>query len=612
MNRPLVLFIDDLYGKSQEERYDLCERLQIRPINPGDNLVVKEAVADAWFCSSQRVTSSLVTNDVEVALETVHAFWECAPERRLALVLLDLQFDHGPIKEAPIDPDRNWPHKADAVFGLKILQAMIDRWPDPAKVHGNCRVPVVMLTSQKRLERSEDANRAGARDYIEKDELTRQRLISLIDEHGLIEDESGILAGRSIALLEALRLARESARNGGGNLLILGGRGTGKTSVATYIHRHSPRVNGPFLTFTARPGAGELLVGELFGSWTGAFTGSGVAQVGAAERAHQGILFLDEIANLPPQGQQIFLEYGRLSEDGTRPVRRLGNFPASGRAGTTYGNFDSSTHLISVDVFLIAATNQPIDDPEYRARSGFSPDFFDRLKEEFGQYLRFPSLVDRPDDIPVLFERFLEKKTGELKGRWPKRIDNAVLQCLAQYDWPGNVAELRGVANTVAPQAKGFDEVLERFLPKDLRESARLTSTPPPAPPPALTTPPPITKTQDQLGQPDSSPRARLEGALLRLNQDYGKQAEPLLEAALDITMDQYHSARKSQILGKLSPTRAMQLLLHQSLTTDQAADVIKRIFEVSGTDPAEGSLSSRVLQYSRQTRKAGSSKKQE
>jgi DNA-binding NtrC family response regulator len=608
VNRPLVLFIDDVYGKSQAERYAICERLQIQPINPGDELLVEGAVADAWFCSSQRVTPGLVTNDAAVALETIQAFWEGSPQRRLALVLLDLQFEYGPVSEGPLDPDLNWPRKAGAVFGLDILQAMVNRWPDLAKGNGHCRVPVVMLSDQTRLERSGQANRAGALVYVEKDELTSERLASLVDEHGLIEDESGALSGRSIALLGALRLARESARCARGNLLILGGRGTGKTSVANYIHRHSPRAKRPMLTFTVRPGADELLVGELFGSWTGAYTGSGGAQIGAAERAHQGILFLDEVANLPPQGQKNLLDYGRPEKDGSRTVRRLGNFPQPpARPGAILGVFDAQTHLISVDVFLITATNQPIDDPAYRAKSGFLADFLDRLRQ-FGDHLAFPSLVDRTDDIPVLFEQFLVEETLKQGGVWPKRIESAVLQRLAQYDWPGNVADLQRVAIGVARQAKGWDEVLERFLPKYILQADRATLT---TPPPLPTLPPPA-ENPDGARQSDPSPRAQLDGALLRLNGEYGRKAEALLEAALDMTLDPYHSAPKSEILGNLCPTKAMKILLRQNMTTMQAADVIKRIFELSGTEPAEGSLSARVLRYARQRRRAGSSKREE
>jgi hypothetical protein len=85
-----------------------------------------------------------------------------------------------------------------------------------------------------------------------------------------------------------------------------------------------------------------------------------------------------------------------------------------------------------------------------------------------------------------------------------------------------------------------------------------------------------------------------------------------LLEAALDMTLDRYHSVHKSEILGDLSPTKAIKILLQRSVSTMEAADVIKRIFELSGRDPAEGSLSARALRYARQRRRAGSGKKEE
>jgi len=158
VNRPLLVFIDDVYGKSQAEAVRLLRTASDTARQPWRPSLSGRAVADAWFCSSQRVATSLVTNEVAVALETIQTFWEGSLQRRLALVLLDLQFEYGPVREAPIDLDLNWPPKADSVFGLKILQAMIDRWPDPAKGQGHCRVPVVMLSDQRRLERSGQAN----------------------------------------------------------------------------------------------------------------------------------------------------------------------------------------------------------------------------------------------------------------------------------------------------------------------------------------------------------------------------------------------------------------------------------------------------------------------
>jgi DNA-binding NtrC family response regulator len=607
VNRPLILVIDDVYGNSQSDRYRLCRRLKLQPLNLGDDLQVEDAIADARFSPSQRRTANQVENDVSVALRFVDDFWNEGAGRRLALVLLDLQFDEGLIADGPLHPDRNWPTHGRSTFGLDILQAMIDRWPGSDKAPSDCQIPVVVLSDQERARRSGQAARFGALAYVEKTELTIDRLRVLLDEHGLLEDESGALCGRSVALLEALRAARGAARNARGNLLVLGGRGTGKTSLAHYIHQHSPRAQCPMQTFTVQPGSEQLLVAQLFGAWPGAYTDSPNAQVGAAERAHDGTLLLDEIANLPPRGQADLLEYGRLRDDRRRAVKRLGNFPSANATGTEarksiVGEFDSTTQLIFVDVFLIAATNQPIDDPDYRAKTGFLPDLFDRLGREYGVHLTFPPLAKRREDIPLLFEQFLEAETRRIEGVWPKKIEAALMDRLLLYDWPGNVADLRGVATEVARNARPWEEALERHLPRELlkeRKSTKVAGSQPPAP--MLDSAAAERRVKSQ--------RSELEGALHQLNQTYGKQAEELLEAALDLTRDPYGVARKSELLGDLSPTKAMKVLLGQNLTTMQAADLIKRIFELSGRDPAPETYSGRVLRYARHRRAASTSK---
>ena len=605
MSRPLILFIDDLYGNSQSDRIRLCQRLRVQPVNPGDELRVEGAFADALFTSSQRVMTDRVENDASIATTLIDSFWNTSAKRRLALALLDLQFDEGPVREGSLHPDRNWPSCPAKTFGLTILDAMIDRWPDPGRGPGHCRIPTIVLSDQYRLQRGSQAARAGALAYIEKDDLTAELLRTLLDEYGLVDDETGCLRGQSPALLEVLRAARAAARAARGNLLVLGGRGTGKTSLAHYIHQHSPRAERTMQSFTVQPGVEQLLITQLFGAWPGAYTDSPGAQVGAAERAHRGTLFLDEIANLPMRGQADLLEYGRL-RDGRRALKRLGNFPsatalAAEARRSIVGEFDAETQLIFVDVFLITATNRPIDDPDYREKTGFMPDLFDRLGREYGVHLRFPSLAERPDDIPILFEQFLEEETRRIDGIWPKGIDPAVLERLFDYAWPGNVANLRGVATEVARNARSWDEVLERYLPKGLLlENRESTSVAPAAPTdsPGKESVPALPRAKSQ--------RDELEGALQRLNAEYGREAEELLEAALSLTRDPYGSNRRSEMLGDLSPTKAMKLLLRQNLTTMQAADLIKRIFELSGREPGPGSYSERVLRYARRRRAAG------
>jgi transcriptional regulator with PAS, ATPase and Fis domain len=192
-----------------------------------------------------------------------------------------------------------------------------------------------------------------------------------------------------------------------------GESGTGKEVIARFIHQRSPRCRGPFVAINCAALPEQLLESELFGFERGAFTGAQQSKPGQIESATGGVLFLDEVTEMPPAAQAKFLrvlqerEFLRLG--GTRPVR--------------------------VDVRVIAATNRNLDDAvasdEFRADLYYRLNVFD---------IRLPPLRERRDDILLLAARFLRELGGGTAELTPE-----AMEALFRHDWPGNVRELRNV-----------------------------------------------------------------------------------------------------------------------------------------------------------------------
>lgn len=204
-------------------------------------------------------------------------------------------------------------------------------------------------------------------------------------------------------------------------VLITGETGTGKELAARALHMCSRRRQKPFVAVNCAAFAKELLESELFGHERGAFTGAVSTHKGRFERAHGGTLFLDEVGEMPLTAQAKLL---RVLEEGQ--IERVGGERA-----------------VPVDVRLVAATNVPLE-MAVQSRK-FRLDLFHRLAV---LRLHMPALHERPEDIPVLAEHFLQgfnqKYQRHIRGLTPDAI--AVLQ---SYFWPGNVRELRNVLERV-------------------------------------------------------------------------------------------------------------------------------------------------------------------
>ena len=198
-------------------------------------------------------------------------------------------------------------------------------------------------------------------------------------------------------------------------VLVTGESGTGKEVLARFLHRGSPRARGPFVALNCAALPEQLLESELFGHERGAFTGALQSRAGRIEQAAGGTLFLDEVGEMSPAVQAKFL---RVLQE--REFQRLG-----GRS------------TLKADVRVVAATNR---DPRRAIERGeFREDLYSRLSV-FAIHL--PPLRDRPEDILVLAEAFLEELAASV-GRPAAGLSENVREHLLAHSWPGNVRELR-------------------------------------------------------------------------------------------------------------------------------------------------------------------------
>ena len=201
------------------------------------------------------------------------------------------------------------------------------------------------------------------------------------------------------------------------NVLITGESGTGKEMFARLIHTSSPRSAKPFVAVNCAAIPESLMESELFGYEEGAFTGARKGgKIGKIQLANHGTFFLDEIGDMP-----LYLQAKLLRVLNDKKVERIGN---------------SSTSLINVDVRIIAATNQNLE--EMIERKEFREDLYYRLNVV---PLRLPPLRERPDDIPFLIQHFI-KKYNKILGKEVRSAAASVMELMMEYRWPGNVREL--------------------------------------------------------------------------------------------------------------------------------------------------------------------------
>ena len=297
-------------------------------------------------------------------------------------------------------------------------------------------VPVIMITGHGNVELAVEAIRNGAYDFITKP-FSPERLIEVVqramDKRRLTLEVAHLrrvlslsegLEGRLVGQAPAIRRVRQmilDLADSPVDVLIHGETGTGKEVVARALHDYSSRAQAPYVALNCGGLPDTLLDSELFGHEPGAFTGAQKRRVGRIEHAHGGTLFLDELESMP-MGVQIKLL--RVLQE--RSIERLG-----------------SNQTVPVNVRVVAATK---DDLLVRASQGqFRADLVYRLNVVT---IELPPLRERRDDIPMLLEHFMLLAASRF-GRRPPTVSGPQLQRLIQHDWPGNLRELRNVADAL-------------------------------------------------------------------------------------------------------------------------------------------------------------------
>jgi transcriptional regulator with PAS, ATPase and Fis domain len=252
-------------------------------------------------------------------------------------------------------------------------------------------------------------------------------------------DESRVI-GVGAAVQNAKKLAKQAARYTS-NVLLVGESGVGKEVFARYIHEQSDRRNRPFVTINCAAIPENLLESELFGYESGAFTDAKrEGKPGMFEIANEGILFLDEIGEMPLHLQPKLL---RVLEE--KKLTRIGGVES-----------------VALDIRIIAATNCDLEEMVENGR--FRKDLFYRLCVF---PIALPPLRDRPEDIPVLADWFL-KRYSKRFGKRILRMDEHVKRCFLLYSWPGNVRELENVIERAVILSEG-GQIEPLHLPPSLQ-----------------------------------------------------------------------------------------------------------------------------------------------
>ncbi len=347
--------------------------------------------------------------------------------------------------------------------GVQVLQAIRDKNP---------QVPVVLMTAQASLQSAIQAVNLGATHYVQKP-FSNDELLAILrrslewgavvrENDGLKRElkrrEIGDVArprGVSQSFRRALEMA-EKVADSDSTILIRGESGTGKEVFARYIHELSDRAEGRFLSLNCGALPEGLLESELFGHVKGSFTGAVRDKEGLFVAASGGTFFLDEVGEMAPATQVKLLRV--LQQREVIPV--------------------GSTEAQAVDVRLIAATNRDLERDIEQGR--FRSDLYYRLNVIS---IELPPLRDRPDDIPLLAEHFLERQASD-EGPEPgdnghprrrasdrkKTLSPEALAILQSYQWPGNVRELENVIERAVVLTKGLT-IKSDALPPRLRQA---------------------------------------------------------------------------------------------------------------------------------------------
>ena len=311
------------------------------------------------------------------------------------------------------------------------------------------RCPLILLTTDSSEEFGVAAFRAGVTDLLRQTASDREAAACVDRVTALFQPEAANIhtardAGRMVGTSPGMCLTREQIQKVAAtdtNVLITGETGTGKELVAELIHTGSRRQARPFVSINCAAIPEGLLESELFGHERGAFTGAHAAREGKLQFARGGTVFLDEIGDMDLPAQAKIL---RVIE--SRRVQRLGGH-----------------HDVAIDIRVIAATNQDLE--HLTAQGRFRKDLYFRLNVA---RVQLEPLRNRAGDIPALIEHLLDEWNAT-SPRSGIDIDPDLVARLQQYDWPGNIRELRNLVESAFVFCSTRRIVLED-LPAHLRE----------------------------------------------------------------------------------------------------------------------------------------------
>lgn len=323
--------------------------------------------------------------------------------------------------------------KMPKMDGVEVLEAAKKIKPE---------TPFVMISGHGDLDTAVNTMRLGAFDYISKPpDLNRllNTVRNALDKKELVVENKRLkkkvsknyeMIGESDAILHIKDMIEKVAATDA-RVLITGPNGTGKELVSHWLHQKSERSKGPMIEVNCAAIPSELIESELFGHVKGAFTSANKDRAGKFEAANGGTIFLDEIGDMSLSAQAKVLRALQESK-----VQRVG-----------------SDKDIKVNVRVVAATNKDLK--KEIADGKFREDLYHRLAVIL---IKVPALNDRREDIPLLINYFA-KKISTAQGTAAKKFSDKAIKLLQEYDWTGNIRELRNVIERLI--ILGGEEVTE-------------------------------------------------------------------------------------------------------------------------------------------------------
>lgn len=322
--------------------------------------------------------------------------------------------------------------------GLEMLAEIKKSYP---------KLPIIIMTAYSDLDSAVASFQGGAFEYLPKPfdidkaiELVRRATEeSEEEEQTPAEETASEIIGKAPAMQEVFRAIGRLSQSKA-TVLLTGESGAGKEVVARALHKHSPRSNAPFVAINMAAIPKDLMETELFGHEKGAFTGASAIRHGRFEQAEGGTLFLDEIGDMPAELQTRLL---RVLSDGY--YYRVGGHQS-----------------LKANVRIIAATHQNLEAMVRENR--FREDLYHRLNVI---RLRLPPLRERPEDIPLLVNLFLQKSAENL-GVEPKLMSEEAMEFLKRFPFPGNVRQLENLCNWLVVMAPS-QHIRVTDLPEEVR-----------------------------------------------------------------------------------------------------------------------------------------------